>query len=179
MHQECDDVYFILKKPLKLSQKPDFLVHFERFLVYVFLRPMSYTSVFRQIKLLMEVHNCGKFHWCSICGCQAIDFQMFLWRCSIHEMVLFGDFLGLFSTKYSSSLLKFWPEVVSHKKKTVFEQSFKISCLAETRCTESWLFWSIVGRNLPLENTTYCQKQNVSQELNSHDYQITQVPGPK
>ena len=55
---------------------------------------------------------------------------MFLWRCTIHEMAPFGRFLGLFSPKYGSSLLKFQSGVVSHKKKTVFEQSFKIKCLS-------------------------------------------------
>ena len=50
------------KKHLKLSQKNDFLAHFGRFLVYAFLRPVSYTPIFCQIKCLIEVHNCGKFH---------------------------------------------------------------------------------------------------------------------
>ena len=31
MHQAYDGVHFILKKHLKLSQKIDFLAHFERF----------------------------------------------------------------------------------------------------------------------------------------------------
>ena len=52
-----DGFHFILKKQLKLSQKIDFLAHFERFLVYAFLRPMSHTLIFCQIKRLMEVHN--------------------------------------------------------------------------------------------------------------------------
>ena len=86
MHQAYDSFCFILKKHLNLSQKIDFLAHFERFLVYAFLRPASYTPIFCQIKCLLEVHNCGKFHLCSICGCQVINFQMFSWRCSIHEM---------------------------------------------------------------------------------------------
>ena len=58
---------------------------------------------------------------------------MFSWRCSIHEMAPFGGFLGSFSHKYGSSLLKFRPEVVSHKTKTVSEQSFKIKCLCGNR----------------------------------------------
>ena len=133
MHQVYGGFYFILKKHLKLSQKNNFLAHFERFLVYAFLRPVRYTPVFCQIKCLMEVHNFGKFHKCSICGCQVINFQMFSWRCSIHEMAPFGGFLGPFSHKYGYSLLKFRPEVVSHKTKTVSEQSFKIKCLCGNR----------------------------------------------
>ena len=62
MQQAIDRFYFILKKHLKLSQKTDFMAHFERFLVYVFLHPMSYIQIFCQIKRLMEVHNRGKFH---------------------------------------------------------------------------------------------------------------------
>ena len=58
---------------------------------------------------------------------------MFSWRCSIHEMALFGGFLDPFSPKYGSSLLKFRPEAVSHKKKTVSEQSFKVKCLSGNR----------------------------------------------
>ena len=49
MHQACDGFYFILKKHLKLSQEIDFLAHFERFLVYAFIRPMSYNPIFCQI----------------------------------------------------------------------------------------------------------------------------------
>ena len=62
MHQASGGFYFILKKHLKLSQKIDFLAHFERFLIYAFLRPMNYTPIFSHIKPLMEVHNHGKFH---------------------------------------------------------------------------------------------------------------------
>ena len=42
----------------------------------------------------------------------------------------FGGLLNTFSPKYRTSLLKFRPEVVSHKKKTVSKQSFKIMCLS-------------------------------------------------
>ena len=62
MHEAYDGFHFIVKKHLKLSQKIDFLAHFERFLIYAFLRPMSYTPIIYQIKPLMEVHNHGKFH---------------------------------------------------------------------------------------------------------------------
>ena len=39
MHQEYGGFYFVLKKHLKLSQKTDFLAHFERFLVYAPFTP--------------------------------------------------------------------------------------------------------------------------------------------
>ena len=49
MHHSCDGFNFFLKRHLKLSQKNNFLAHFERFLVYAFLRPLSYTPIFCQI----------------------------------------------------------------------------------------------------------------------------------
>ena len=130
MHQTYDGFHYILKKHLKLSQKIDFLAHFERLLVYAFLHPTCYTLVFCQIKHLIEVHNRGKFHQCNICGCQVINFQMFSWPCSIHEMAPFDGFLGPFSRKYDLSFLKFRPEVRlsqdKHSLWTIFQnQVFK------------------------------------------------------
>ena len=52
---------FYSYKP-EIEPKNDFLVHFERFLVYHFLCPTSYIPIFSQIKHLIEVHNCGKIH---------------------------------------------------------------------------------------------------------------------
>ena len=69
--------------------------------------------------------NRGKFHLSSICGCQVIKFEMFSWRCSIHEMAHFGGFLGPNSPKYGPILLKFLPEIVLTDVKTVFEESLK------------------------------------------------------
>ena len=45
----------------------------------------------------------------------------------------FGGFLSPFSPKYGTTLLKFEPEVVSHKTKAVFKQHFKIKCLSRNR----------------------------------------------
>ena len=55
---------------------------------------------------------------------------MFLLWCSIHETTLL---LCPFSPKYGTSLLKFRPEVVSHKTMTVYKQSFKIKCLRQNK----------------------------------------------
>ena len=76
MYQACDGFYFIPQKQSKLSQKTDFLTHFERFFVYAPLRPLSYAQILCQIKLFIEVHNRGKFHHYTICGFQVINFQM-------------------------------------------------------------------------------------------------------
>ena len=68
-----------------------------------------------------------------MCGCQVVNVQMFSWRRSIHETTLWEregrGFLSPFSPKYGKSLLKFRPEVVSHKTKTVSKNFFKIKCL--------------------------------------------------
>ena len=71
------------------------------------------------------MYNRGKFHLYSICGCQVIKFEMFSWRCSIHEMAHFGEFLGPNSPKNGQILLKFLPEIVLKDSKTVFEESLK------------------------------------------------------
>ena len=62
VHHIYDLFYFILNKWYKLSQKIDFLVHLEKFFIYVILHHIRYTPTFCQIKRLMEIHNRGKFH---------------------------------------------------------------------------------------------------------------------
>ena len=113
-----------------MGQINDFWAHFERFFYYALLRPPSYAPIFSQIKGLMVIHNHGKFHQYSISGSQVINFQMFSWQCSTYEMAPFGGFLGLFSLKYGSILLKNSPDAVYCKKKIVCKQSFKIKCLS-------------------------------------------------
>ena len=71
------------------------------------------------------MHNRGKFHLYSICGCEVIKFEMFSWRWSIHEMGHFRGFFGPNSPKYGSILLKFLPEIVPKDTKTGLEESFK------------------------------------------------------
>ena len=80
MHQICEGFYCILyyEEMVEVGPKTDFLSHFERFFVYTHLRPISYAPIFFQIKRAMELHNRGKFHQCSICGYQVINFQIFL-----------------------------------------------------------------------------------------------------
>ena len=92
----------------------------------------------RQMKGLMKIHDRGKFHIYSICGSQVIKFQMFSWRCSIHEMGHFfgvggggvgggwGGFWGHNFPKICNILLKFEPEVEFQETKTVYEQFLKL-----------------------------------------------------
>ena len=112
MHQACDVFYFIIKKHLKLSQKKSFFGFFQRFLDHALSHCMGDTLIFGQMKVLMEIHNRAKFHQDTICGCKVMNFQMLSWRSSSHEMGPFWGFLGSFSPKYDSNLLKFGPEVV-------------------------------------------------------------------
>ena len=78
----------------------------------------------------MKIHTRGKFHLFTICGSKDINFQMFSWRCSSHEMGSFWGFLGRFSPKHGSNLLKFGPEVIYHETKKVYKQCFKIRCFS-------------------------------------------------
>ena len=81
------------------------------------------------MKDLMKIHNRVKFHFHTICGLKVINFQMFSWWCSSHEMSPFWVFLGPFSSKYGPKLLKFEPEIVHYQTKTVYQQCFIIRCL--------------------------------------------------
>ena len=49
----------------------------------------------------MKIHKFGKFHQYSICHCQVINLKCFSYWFSIHEIHLFGRFLGPYSPKYS------------------------------------------------------------------------------
>ena len=57
-------------------KKTELLAHSKRFLVYTLLPPMSYALFFCQVKDLMKIHNRGKFHQYSICGCQVKKIQI-------------------------------------------------------------------------------------------------------
>ena len=58
-------------------KKPVFKHIFRGFSVSTLLRPMSYAPIFGQIKVLIEIHNPGKFHHYTISGSPVRDFQMF------------------------------------------------------------------------------------------------------
>ena len=102
---------------------------------------------FCQVKGLMKIHNRGKFHLYSICGCQFINFPMFSWHCSIHEMTLLGFFLSPNCPKYCPILLKFAPEVVFKERKTVFQNflgnsNFYRNCTLHKKFALFFIFFS-------------------------------------
>ena len=73
------------------------------------------------MKGLMKIHNRAKFHLCSICGPQVINFQMFLGPWSSHELGHFGGFLSPNSPKNASILLKLPPEVDLKERNAVLK----------------------------------------------------------
>ena len=68
----------------------NFIVFFDGFLDHALLCPMDDVPISNQMKGLMEVHNRGKFHWRSICGCEVINFQMFSKQQKIPFLGAFG-----------------------------------------------------------------------------------------
>ena len=82
---------------------------------------------------LLEVHNRGKFHLYSICGCEVKKFEMFSWRWSIHEMAHFGGFLGRNSPKCGSILLKFAPQLFLMEIKTLLQEFLKNANFSRNR----------------------------------------------
>ena len=114
-----------VKNSQKFSQKLNFWLIFWSFSITPSYALLVTPQFLCQIKGLMKMYNRGKFHLYSICGCQVIKFEMFSWRCSIHEMAHFGGFLGPNSPKYGQILLKFLPEWVLKDTKTVFGKPLK------------------------------------------------------
>ena len=96
------------------------------------LTPYEYTPKLCQMEDPIMILIRGRFHQYSICGCEVKNFESFSYFrkfrkfFSIHEMGHFWWFLCPYSPKYYSILVKFWPEVVSNKKNTLFENYFRI-----------------------------------------------------
>ena len=115
----------MLKIRKNSTKKLNFRLIFGSFLITSSNALLVMPHFLLEMKGLMRMYNCGKFHLYSICGCQVIKCEMFLWRCSIHEMPHLGGFLGPNFPKYGPMLLKFLPEVALKVTKSVFEESLK------------------------------------------------------
>ena len=115
----------MLKIPKNSAKKLNFRLIFGSFSITPSYALLVTPQFLLGIKGLMEMYNCGKFHLYSICGCQAIKFEMFLWQWRIHEMAHFGRFWGPSFPKYGPILLKFLPEVLLKETKSVLEESLK------------------------------------------------------
>ena len=97
-----------------IESKNDFLAYSERFFIYILSYRTSYASSFSQNKGLMKLHNRGKFHKYTICGCQVINFQRFSNRFNIHDMAgvfCFVLFLRGWGEKWVASLGYFLPQI--------------------------------------------------------------------
>ena len=69
--------------------------------------PVVDAPILCEMKGLMEIHNRGKFHEYSFCGCQVINVQMFSDQQKIPFLGAFGWFFGHNSPKSSQILSKF------------------------------------------------------------------------
>ena len=90
----------MLKIPKNSAKKLNFRLIFGSFSITPSYALLVTPQFLLGIKGLMEMYNCGKFHLYSICGCQAIKSEMFLWRWRIHEMAHFRGFWGPSFPKY-------------------------------------------------------------------------------
>ena len=115
-------LWWSLENSKKFSKKTLFFGFFQSFFGHTLPCPTGDALFFFQVKGIMKIHNHSKFYLYSICGCQFTNFQIFSWRCSIHELSHFGVFLDPNSPEYGSVLLKFASQVLFMKTKTVFQK---------------------------------------------------------
>ena len=119
-YDTCYSFWYSAENSRKRNQKSDFWTFFGRFFDHTLPNLMGHAQIFRQMKIRMMIHNRGKFHLCSISGCQVINFQKFSWRWSMHELRHFGGVLRPDTPKYVRILIRLAPEVVFKKGKTMF-----------------------------------------------------------
>ena len=55
------------------------LIWAKKLIFWLILHPMRHTPRFCQMKDLIKIYICGKFHQYRICGCEMKDFQVFLY----------------------------------------------------------------------------------------------------
>ena len=150
---------------VKIGPKSWFFVHFESFFVYALLHPMSYAPRFCQMKDLIKIYICGKFHQYSICGCEVKNFQSFSYWFSIYEMVPSWGFWALLPQILFNLAEILTRGILPIRQTQCLKNPSKFWILAQMECTQSLQFWSILGLNLPSENQKYYLKPKVLQEL--------------
>ena len=99
MNKLCDGLYLILKKWSKLGTEDRFSGSFLQIFRLRPLTPCDSAPICSQMERLMEIHNAGKFHRCSICGCQDMYFQRFLKEQKVQFLAASRLFLGHNSLK--------------------------------------------------------------------------------
>ena len=144
------------------------MAHLDSFFVYALLYPMSCAPKFCQMKDLIKIYICGKFHQYGICSCKGKNFQRFSYWLSIHEMV---PFLGFWA--FTRQILFDLAEIFTRGSIPIIQTEYlknpsKFWNLAQMENTQSLQFWSILGSNLPSKNQKYCFKPKILQKL--HPY---------
>ena len=136
MHQTCDGFYFILKKHLKLSQKNP--------ICWLILRGFWFTPSYAQ---WLTPQSSAKFNFLwryilvvSFISLAFVAVKLLMFRCFGGDAAsMKPPFWGVpepsplspsSPPNFDSSLLKFWPELISYQTKTISKQSFKIQCLS-------------------------------------------------
>ena len=71
------------------------------------LSPVVDAPILCQMKGLVEIHKCGKFHEYTICGCQVVSVEMFTDQQKVLFLGAFGWFFGHNSPKYCQIDFKF------------------------------------------------------------------------
>ena len=164
---------------LKLGQKIDFLVHFERVFVYALWHPMSYAPRFCQMKEFIEIHIRGKFHQFSICGCEVKNFHIFLYWFTIHEITPFWGFL--FSVTPPNIVRSCWNfyQRLSPIKQTPFEKFFKILHFGSNRTRTKFTVLVPFGAHFTAGKPKILLKTKISAKTTSLGISNSVSPGPR
>ena len=153
----------------KLTQKPHFVVGIENFLDPTLFCPLGDIPIFGQMKGLLEIHNRGKFHWYSICGCQVIYLQIFSYHQKAAFLAVFGWFLVDYRTKSSLIYTKLSPVMQCKAKYNICysfwyspENTKKWSQKSDFLAFFSEVFW-------PRPPTPYGWRPNLLPNERSHE----------
>ena len=88
--------FFLEDEMVKIWPKKLFFVSFCEFFCLCPLTPYELHPRFCQMKDFIKIYIFGKFHQCSISGCEIKNFQSFLYWFRIHEIAPFWVFWLLF-----------------------------------------------------------------------------------
>ena len=154
IHQICYGFHWSIMEWSQLGQNTDFFGSFCEFFVYVLLHPLNCTPSFCQIKDLIKICICGKFHHYSISGCESKNFQSFLY------WFRNGSLLGAFFWPLFFKILFDQAQILTRsspiKQTHCLKNPSKFWNLAQMKDSERLWSWSIFGPNLLPENQKYC-----------------------
>ena len=135
---------------------------------------MSQAPSFYQMKDLIEIYICGKYHQNSIFGGVVKNFLSFLYWFTIHEMTRFCGRFGPLLPQILFDLTEILNRgSLSIRQTQCLKNPSNFWILAQIKHTQSLQFCSILGSNLPLENQKNCLKPKILQKLHPYEYKIT------